>query len=336
MRIHAPQTCADKLSHRTVVPWAGASVAVTVCGPHLSRPASVVELTPLACCGDTFSSYVGMPALRFELDGQVAAMDAAVLVDGPFAGSLLLAVACAGVGFSARLLTAAADGTITVAWLRESCYTGTFPWQPWNPPPLRVCPLNGDVVVAFDTSLLRWQVCSATTVAVSRTRNLKMIVGLILFLGDVVFVAGRDSRGPRMLLLSMPEDAPAVELRLPGGPILARDACTAALGAIAVSTISDDIELFHALSGRYLGRVYKYLAGPRRFTSVRTCVAPASAAGGGASCGLVSWCLKGERLLLHPPQRGGARDACRVGPPAEPDDRPTGVTQRTGWCRTTD
>ena len=325
-------------------------MAVTACGSHLSRSCSVVELTPLSCCGDAFGQQAGEPALRLEEQGEVDALEAAELTDGPLAGSLLLVVAVQKERFTlvrARLLTTCTR----VVWLRELQLPDVY-----DAPQLRIDPRSGDVVVATGSTLLlsgaallRWAACipgpdagdptHACYIDNRVTLKINRIWALTLLHDGGLCVAGDNPvTGAVALLLPMREGAPAgelpdcsaaLELRRAGAPLWPRGICHAALGAVGVTTGDGDIELFHSRSGRYLGRVFtSHVRGRWRWSKV--CAAPAACSPGSAP-GLVSWRAgpTGVQLLLHPPQTAAAHDASeelQENPPA------TAVTQRIGWC----
>ena len=320
-------------------------MAVTACGSHASRNASVVELTPLSCCGDAFGQRSGLPALRLEeKDGEVVALDAAALTDGPHAGSLLLVVAVKSPGeviVKARLLCAEAEA-VSVAWTRKLQMGKMFS----DTPLLRVDPRSGEVVVAAKVSLLRWPACGKTAASLhaKQLRQCKIIArGRIWALtlladGGVCVACDCASKGTLALLLPLREGARAgelpdpvmsIELRRHGEPLWPRGIGRAALGSLAVTSADGDVELFHTRSGRYLGRVF---TSPVRGRYYWRTVISVPAACCISAPGLVSWRigqLGGAQLLLHPHQRDG------LPPPAvEHADgaASTTITQRVGWC----
>ena len=331
-------------------------MAITACGSHASRNASVVEITPLSCCGDSFGQRAGLPALRLEeRDGEVVALDAAALTDGPHAGLLLLAAAVKNASsfvVKAHLLSAKADA-VSVVWTRK-LQMGNYLA---DTPMLRVDPRSGDVVVGAKASLTRWPACSAKAAASTHAKQLRQckliargrIWALSLLADGGVCVAGDcATKGTLAMLLpvregaragELPDPTNAIELRRDGEPLWPRGIGKAALGALAVTSADGDVELFHARSGRYLGRVFTSPVHGRYYWRAVTAQPAACCA---AAPGLVSWRIGqtgGAQLLLHPHQRDGFAPAAAVledgiAPEKEHGDReaPTAVTARAGWC----
>ena len=338
-----------------MVPWAGASVAVTACGSHASRNVSVIEITPLSCCGDSFGPRAGRPALRLEdKDGEVVALDAAALTDGPHAGQLLLAAAVKNVSafvVKAHLLSAEA-GAVSVVWTRK-LQMGNYLA---DTPLLRVDPRSGDVVITAKATLMRWPACgqAAASTHAKQLRQCKVIargrIWALTLLGDggVCVACDCASKGTLAMLLpvregaragELPDPANAIELRRDGEQLWPRGIGRAALGALVVTAADGDVELFHTRSGRYLGRVFTSPVHGRYYWRAVTAVPAACCA---AAPGLVSFRTGqtgGAQLLLHPHQRDGfapaaAEHAAGSAPDTEHADRaaPTAVTLRAGWC----
>jgi hypothetical protein len=326
------------LSHVLFAKWAGATTVVSVCAPRPGRSSSVIELTPLACCATRACEsalrpeQLGVPAARFEEEGEVTAVAACTLTcddsdDATADVPLLLVYALRRAGASllrVRLLPPGGTGAAVHELRMSKLVISALCIEPFA---VASAATLSVLAGTNDGTLLRWMPrgdrssgnsCSAAPADSIRLRSAHIckVRGVSASENGVVFVWGETQAGGAALV-SLPPPCEQAQTQTQAqasfgsaAPLASRRVvmlCTnspvmhampVSHGALAAATSAGDIELFHASSGRHLGRVFTSASsGPFR----RVHIAPAAAAGRGGALGLLSVTHSGMgvRVLLH-------------------------------------